>query len=73
MSIYRPTPISQRDGSEFANVNCRMSGIATGIDYHTLGAITSTGAEMRSRQSDQQAEPIPAIRPRHGVPMARSS
>ena len=54
MSIYRPTPISQRDGSEFANVNCRMSGIATGIDYHTLGAITSTGAEMRSRQSDQE-------------------
>ena len=50
---YRPAPITQRDGSPLANSNCRMAAVATGIDYHTLGAITSTGAEMRSRQSDQ--------------------
>jgi hypothetical protein len=30
-----------------------MVGIAVGIDYHTLGDITSTGAEMRKRQDDQ--------------------
>jgi hypothetical protein len=51
--MYRPVPITQRDGSPLANSNCRMAGIATGIDFHTLGAITSTGAEMRTRQDDQ--------------------
>lgn len=53
MVTYRATPISQRDGSPLANANCRMAGIATGIDHHTTGAIRSTGAEMRARQSDQ--------------------
>ncbi len=51
--MYRATPVTQRDGSALANSNCRMASVATGIDYHTLGAIVSTGAEMRSRQSDQ--------------------
>ena len=50
---YRAAPITQRDGSPLANSNCRMAAVATGIDYHTAGAITSTGAEMRTRQSDQ--------------------
>jgi hypothetical protein len=50
---YRAAPISQRDGSALANSNCRMAAISTGIDHHTLGAIASTGAEMRSRQDDQ--------------------
>lgn len=50
---YRATPITQRDGSALANSNCRMAAGSTGLDYHTLGAETSTGAEMRSRQSDQ--------------------
>jgi hypothetical protein len=30
-----------------------MAAIATGIDFDTLGAITSTGAQMRARQPDQ--------------------
>lgn len=51
--MYRATPVTQRDGSELANSNCRMAAIATGVDFHSLGAIRSTGAEMRSRQSDQ--------------------
>lgn len=50
---YRATPVTQRDGSPFANANCRMAAIATGIDFHTTGGTLSTGAEMRSRQSDQ--------------------
>jgi hypothetical protein len=53
MVTYRAAPVTQRDGSPLANSNCRMAAIATGIDYHTAGAITSTGAEMRTRQSDQ--------------------
>jgi hypothetical protein len=50
---YRAEPITQRDGSAFANSNCRLASIAAGLDYHTLGAQLSTGAEMRARQSDQ--------------------
>lgn len=50
---YRPLPVSQRDGTPLANSNCRMASIATGLDYHTQGAQTSTGSEMRARQSDQ--------------------
>jgi len=50
---YRATPISQRDGSALANSNCRLASAATGIDYHTRGEITSSGAEMRARQDDQ--------------------
>jgi hypothetical protein len=53
VTIFRPAPQTQRDGSEFANANCRMVGIAVGIEYHTSGAIVSTGAEMRTRQDDQ--------------------
>lgn len=52
--MYRATPITQRDGSQLQNSNCRMASIATGIDFHTLGATTSTGARMRARQDDQQ-------------------
>lgn len=51
--MYRAAPLTQRDGSELANANCRVTGAAVGIDFHTLGAILSSGAEMRSRQSDQ--------------------
>lgn len=50
---YRASPVSQRDGSALANSNCRMASIATGLDYHTGGALTSLGSEMRARQSDQ--------------------
>jgi len=50
---YRPAPITQRDGSALQNSNCRMASIAVGIDGQTGGATRSTGAEMRSRQSDQ--------------------
>ena len=53
MVTYRAAPITQRDGSPLASSNCRMAAVASGIDHHSLGAITSTGAEMRSRQSDQ--------------------
>jgi hypothetical protein len=50
---YRAQPVTQRDGSALANSNCRLASIAAGLDYHTLGAQTSTGAEMHARQSDQ--------------------
>jgi hypothetical protein len=50
---YKPAPVSQRDGSALANSNCRMASIATGIDYHTQGATTSSGSRMRSYTSDQ--------------------
>jgi hypothetical protein len=50
---YRAIPVTQRDGSALANSNCRMASIATGIDFQTGGALTSTGSEMRARQSDQ--------------------
>ena len=53
MTVYRASPVSQRDGTTLANSNCRMASIATGIDFHTNGGTTSTGAEMRARQSDQ--------------------
>jgi hypothetical protein len=49
---YRPTPISQRDGSPLANSNCRMASIATGLDYDTRGAKRSTGAKMRELSGD---------------------
>ena len=51
---YRPTAITQRDGSRLQNSNCRMASIATGLDFDTLGAKKSTGARMRSKQSDQE-------------------
>lgn len=50
---YRAKPITQRDGSSLANSNCRMASGATGLDYDTLGAETSTGSKMRSYTSDQ--------------------
>ena len=50
---YRAVPISQRDGSALASSNCRMASIACGLDYESAGIQTSTGAEMRARQSDQ--------------------
>ena len=50
---YRAKPITQRDGSSLANSNCRMASIATGLDFHTLGAKTSTGKAMRAHQDDQ--------------------
>jgi hypothetical protein len=50
---YRATPVSQRDGTALANSNCRMASIAVGLDYESAGIQTSTGAEMRARQSDQ--------------------
>lgn len=50
---YRAVPITQRDGSDLASSNCRMASIATGIDFETRGATTSTGSAMRARQSDQ--------------------
>lgn len=50
---YRPTAVTQRDGSELANSNCRMASIATGIDYHSGGTVTSTGRRMRTYTTDQ--------------------
>lgn len=51
---YRADPVTQRDGSALASSNCRMAAGCSGIDYHTLGRIPApSGAEMRSRQSDQ--------------------
>ena len=50
---YRAAPITQRDGSALANSNCRMASLATGLDYHTEGELTSTGSRMRSYTSDQ--------------------
>ncbi len=50
---YRAKEITQHDGSSLENANCRMAAGATGIDYHTGGRVTSTGAAMRSRQGDQ--------------------
>ena len=51
---YRAEPITQRDGSAQENSNCRLASAATGIDFHTLGAITSTGAKMRSYSGDPE-------------------
>lgn len=50
---YRPTPITQRDGSALANSNCRMASIATGLDYDTHGGKKSSGAKMRTYTTDQ--------------------
>jgi hypothetical protein len=49
---YRADAITQRDGSELASSNCRMASAATGIDYHTAGGTTSTGAKMRDHSGD---------------------
>ena len=38
--------------SEHASSNCRFASAATGIDFHTAGGITSTGARMRDRSGD---------------------
>ena len=51
--MYRAAPVTQRDGSPLANSNCRMASVATGIDFETGGATTSSGATMRARCSDQ--------------------
>jgi len=49
----RPKPVSQRDGTSLQNANCRMASISTGLDFHTVGAKTSTGGKMRTYTSDQ--------------------
>ena len=47
---YRAAPVTQRDGSELANSNCRMASGCSGIDYQTKGRIKGMGgAEMRER------------------------
>ena len=51
---YRATPITQQDGSAQANSNCRLASAATGLDYDTLGAKTSTGAKMRNYSGDPE-------------------
>lgn len=51
--VRRPAPVTQRDGSPLQFSNCRMGSIATGIDYETGGATTSTGGKMRSYTDDQ--------------------
>jgi hypothetical protein len=53
VTVYRATPVTQRDGSALANSNCRMASIAVGLDFESAGIQTSTGADMRARQSDQ--------------------
>lgn len=50
--IYRAEPVTQRDGSQLANSNCLMAAAAVGLDFHTLGAKTSTGAKMRDHSGD---------------------
>lgn len=50
---YRAAHVTQKDGSALQWANCRMAVGATHLDYHTQGAETSTGAKMRSFQSDQ--------------------
>jgi hypothetical protein len=52
-AAYRPKAVTQRDGSRLENSNCRMASAATGLDYHTRGDQTSTGAKMRDAQGDQ--------------------
>src|SRR5262245_54253961 len=52
--MYRATPITQRDGSPLANSNCLMAAAATGLDFHTLGGKTSTGARMRDYSGDTE-------------------
>lgn len=49
---YRADPVTQRDGSPLANSNCLMAAAAVGLDYHTLGAKTSSGAKMREYSGD---------------------
>lgn len=49
---YRAAPVTQRDGSPLASSNCLMAAAATGLDYHTLGDKTSTGAKMREFSGD---------------------
>lgn len=50
---YRPKPVTQRDGSPLASSNCLMAVAATGLDGHTTGTKTSTGAKMRALSGDQ--------------------
>lgn len=50
---YRADHVTQVDGSSLQWANCRMAVGATALDYHTHGDKTSTGAKMRSHQSDQ--------------------
>ena len=50
--VYRAKPVSQVDGSRLQYENCRMASISTGLDFHTQGKKTSTGAKMRSYSGD---------------------
>jgi hypothetical protein len=52
VSAFKPSPVTQRDGSSLANANCRMASIATGIAYETSNGTTSTGSKMRSYSGD---------------------
>ncbi len=49
---YVPKPLTQRDGSPLASSNCLMVAAAVGLDFHTLGGKTSTGAKMREYSGD---------------------
>jgi len=49
----RPKPVTQRDNTTLQNANCRMASISTGVDFHTVGARTSTAGKMRSFTTDQ--------------------
>lgn len=51
--VYRASHVRQADGSKLQWANCRMAVGATQLDFHTRGEKRSTGAEMRSFQSDQ--------------------
>lgn len=50
---YRAAPVTQRDGSPLASSNCLLAAGATGLDYTTLGAETTTGKRMRELCGDQ--------------------
>lgn len=50
---YRADHVSQKDGSALQWQNCRMAVGSTQLDFHTRGRLTTTGAEMRTHQSDQ--------------------
>jgi hypothetical protein len=56
--LYRPAPVTQRDGSELASSNCRLASAAVGLEYESWNdgdrpPQTSTGSQMRARQDDQ--------------------
>jgi hypothetical protein len=51
--MYRATALTQRDGSSLQNANCRMTAIAVGLDFDTLGKKKSSGGKMRGYTTDQ--------------------